>query len=89
MKQKCEIRFGLYRVNQSEYVILFYFDTPYPPSGRTAWLHSHLTKKIFSFFYTTCQVYLLFFRIAYLFKEPALCFVKILYYLVLDPILKP
>lgn len=30
--------------------MIFYFDTPYPPSGRTAWLRSHLTKKIFSFF---------------------------------------
>lgn len=52
VKQNDEIRFGLYRVNQSVYVMIFYFDTPYPPSGRIAWLRSHLTQKFFSFFLT-------------------------------------
>lgn len=83
------MRFGLYGVNQSEYVIIIYFDTPYPPSGRIARLRSHLTKIFFSFFHTTCQVYLLSFCIAYLFKDIVLYFVKILYFSVLDPIPKP
>lgn len=68
--------------------MIFYQNTPSPLAGAQPWgvVTSH--KNFFSFFNLICKVYLLFFRIAYLFKYLCLRLVKIIYFIVLPLLLK-
>ena len=70
------------------YVMIFYQSTPTPPMGAQPWgvVTSH--KNFFLFFNLICQVYLLFFCIAYLFKLLCLQLVKIVYFMDLPLLLK-
>ena len=72
----------------NEYVMIFYQSTPTPPYWGATLGRSHLTQKFFSFFNSICQVCLLLFSIAYLFKHLCLRLVRIIYFMVLPLLLE-